>query len=557
MKEMKEMKEMDEYEQMDTDLEIKKKTPTNFKKYFILIVIIVLVITGFVMFKKKKNIPLQKKEKTEVIINFNNNEIQLTEKFKKDLANAKNPRIILCIGETRVGKSTLLNNIILDKNDYWFDEKDPFIHKTPFVSGGGLDAVTKEFHYYGPISNKELLNRNKLNFTDNKSEFEDSDLFFIDSEGAFNLDGDTGHLFHSIFALQSISTYILYVVPSVPNSNNLETIKNELTVLNLLNKEIDVNSPELIIVANRIEKDDNFKELSNEKQEKKTFYDSESNINERLSKILDKNLNFHYIIQWNIGLKSTENDFNLYWKTIEKICEITSKKSKKKTNNSAENLVDNFESTIKILKDAGLMNSTNFKNSEEVFNAFIKYKLDKIVEEEKQDRNKIYEDLIKKTINELTDEQIIEMMTNMTTTNASNMTNAINTTNDENYKVFEKIQKDFELKCKKLIRENLIRKLPSIINKIDKLELKVNEIYLPISQNLISKGYKRLDEIRIKLVKEGNIKLAKDIENLQIVLEDLRKKYEDAQKKLNEKPKEVVREIVKEKETYVVVCSIF
>ena len=195
------------------------------------------------------------------------------------------------------------------------------------------------------------------------------------------------------------------------------------------------------------------------------------------------------------------------------------------------------------------MNSTNFKNSEEVFDAFIKYKLDKIVEEEKQDRNKIYENLILKTLNELTDEQIIEMMTNMTTTNASNMTNATNTTNDENYKVFEKILKDFELKCKRIIRENLIRKLPSLINKIDKLELKVNEIYLPISQNLISKGYKRLDEIRIKLVKEGNIKLAKEIENLQIVIEDLRKK-------LDEKPKEIVKETVKEKEVYVV-CSIF
>ena len=156
----------------------------------------------------------------------------LTEKFKKDLVNAKNPRIILCIGETRVGKSTLLNNIILDQNDFWFDKKDPFINKTPFISAGGIEAITKEFHYYGPISNKELLHRNKLNFPENEPEFEYSDLFFIDSEGAFNLEGDTGHLFHSIFALQSISTYILYVVPSVPNSNNLVTIKNELLVLN-------------------------------------------------------------------------------------------------------------------------------------------------------------------------------------------------------------------------------------------------------------------------------------------------------------------------------------
>ena len=154
------MKEIDEYEQMDTDLEIKKKTPRNYKKCLILIVIIALIFMGFFIFKKAKNSP-KKKEKTEIIINFQNNEIMLTEKFKKDLANAKNPRIILCIGETRVGKSTLLNNIILDKNDFWFDKKDPFINKTPFISAGGIEAITKEFHYYGPISNKELLHRNK------------------------------------------------------------------------------------------------------------------------------------------------------------------------------------------------------------------------------------------------------------------------------------------------------------------------------------------------------------------------------------------------------------
>ena len=337
------------------------------------------------------------------------------------------------------------------------------------------------------------------------------------------------------------------MVPSVPNSNNLVTIKNELLVLNLLNKELSLNSPELIIVANRIEQNDNFKELSNEEKEKKTFYDSESNINEHINRILDKNLDFHYIIQWNMGLKSTKDDFNLYWKTIEKICEITSKKSKNKKNYNNENLVYNFQSTIEILENTGIMNSTNFSNSEEVFDAFYKYKLDKTVEEEKQDKDKIYENLIEKTINDLTDEQILEMIPN----------NITNKTNETSKVFFE----DFEEKCNKIINENIIRKLPSIKNKKDKFELIVKEIYGPIYQKLIKKGIVRLNIVSEKLRKEGKEELSKEIANLKSKLEDMSKKLDEANKKSTQTKTET-KVIEKEKDVIIPIiipipCSIF
>ena len=211
-----------------------------------------------------------------------------------------------------------------------------------------------------------------------------------------------------------------------------------------------------------------------------------------------------------MGNYPTEKDFNLYWKTIEKICEIISKKRKNKANNTAKDLEDSFESTIEILAETKIMNTVNLKNSKEILKTFIENKrLDIIVEKEKKDELKLYSALANKKIEELTDERFLKMLLNNQTR--------------------ETFFQDFEELCKKTIYENLFQKIHS--KEKFELKIKVNEIYLSIFPILIKKGITRLNVIKIKIEKEGNEKLSKEIDNLQLILKDLSKTYEKTEKK--------------------------
>lgn len=86
---------------------------------------------------------------------------KFTKKFVNKLKKSKNPRIYVNSGNTRGGKSLLLNHLLMDKSS---NIPRNLRLKSPFPSRGGELAVTIEFLFYGPIKASELCRRNNIKF---------------------------------------------------------------------------------------------------------------------------------------------------------------------------------------------------------------------------------------------------------------------------------------------------------------------------------------------------------------------------------------------------------
>ena len=167
-----------------------------------------------------------------------------TDNFKKSLINAINPKIFIVVGRTREGKSTLLNHLLLDKN---LDLPNNLRLSSPFKAKGGEEATTKEFLFYGPIKLSEFCRRNKLEFNE-----EDCDCFFIDTEGTGNLYQMSKNLFHGIFALESISTSILFLSKGIIDHETVLYISRHIQTSKLFNSSSKDNFPGFAIIGRDI-----------------------------------------------------------------------------------------------------------------------------------------------------------------------------------------------------------------------------------------------------------------------------------------------------------------
>ena len=153
---------------------------------------------------------------------------EFTDEFKNCLKNAVNPKIFIAVGKMRGGKSSLLNHILLDKSK---NLPKNLRLSSPFKAKGGENSTTKEFLFYGPIKVSEILRRNKLKFNGNE---EDYDFFFIDSEGTGNLYQISKNLYHGIFLLESITTYILFVSKGIIDQEGFYIFQGIFKLVNCL-----------------------------------------------------------------------------------------------------------------------------------------------------------------------------------------------------------------------------------------------------------------------------------------------------------------------------------
>ena len=161
--------------------------------------------------------------------------VKLSDVFKNDLMNSTNPVVVLAIGQTRQGKSTLLNEILIDKTNGNMEKlmEDPLMEgfDSYFVSGDGFNPVTGDFSYYGPLKKSELCRRNNLEFDGNERDF-----FIIDSEGADNIVKMSKTLYIGCFALMSIVSNLIYVSKAVTIESS-KFIQDQLLVSKVLNPD--------------------------------------------------------------------------------------------------------------------------------------------------------------------------------------------------------------------------------------------------------------------------------------------------------------------------------
>ena len=186
-------------------------------------------------------------EKPLTFIIEKNGQLELNKKVIEIIEQSYKPRLILFYGESRLGKSTTLNQIIRGNNETW-----KYRNNEPFESKTRQERVTIGCHIYGPIKQSEIIKRHNLRFNIK----EDFDLFFCDTEGLSSLYGQSKELIPGILTLLQICSFSVIMINSNPNEESISQIYSGIQFSKLL-KQInkDLQSPLIGIYISRFQID--------------------------------------------------------------------------------------------------------------------------------------------------------------------------------------------------------------------------------------------------------------------------------------------------------------
>ena len=250
-----------------------------------------------------------------------------------------NPKIFIVVGRTREGKSTLLNHLLLDKN---LDLPKNLRLSKPFKTRGGEEATTKEFLFYGPIKMEEFCRRNKLEFNG-----EDGDCFFIDTEGIGNLYQMSKNLFHGIFALESISTSILFLSKGIIDQETVLYISRHIQTSKLFNSSSKDNFPGFAIIGRDIgikNYDKPLEQQENERinKDKEKLNDLKKRLNEKTGiDFSEKNLK--YIAEPPIDMPK------LFFNSIKDLSKFIFQNSQSQNKRTPQEIINKFNSHEKFI----------------------------------------------------------------------------------------------------------------------------------------------------------------------------------------------------------------
>ena len=145
---------------------------------------------------------------------------EITQVFKDKLLHVTTPVIVLVIGSPGEGNDTTLNKIIEDKqctaNDVCL--KGPF--------NFSKDTNPQSFQFFGPIKVSELCKRNNIHYSSSNNK----DIFFVDSRGIDDLFNMSKSLSQSIFALESISSCVIYMSKGTTSDDAISRLIRHLRV---------------------------------------------------------------------------------------------------------------------------------------------------------------------------------------------------------------------------------------------------------------------------------------------------------------------------------------
>ena len=155
-------------------------------------------------------------------IDFLNNNNNFNEGINQDFINkirqSHNPHIIIIYGNPRIGKSTLLNQLLRGfKDNYKYQDNEYFNLDKPFKIGPNQsEYITKGCNIIGSIKLSKLL---KKNCCSNLNIYEDADLFIADSEGLGALNKNTSGFISGILTLLQVSTIKIFYTDGIITGN--------------------------------------------------------------------------------------------------------------------------------------------------------------------------------------------------------------------------------------------------------------------------------------------------------------------------------------------------
>ena len=276
--------------------------------------------------------------KIAVVIDNERRRGKLTTDFIGDLRAANNPKIILVVGKTREGKSTLFNHILSNKSN-----NPPLRPTSPFLANAGENAITREFQYYGPIKCSEIA---KLNLFQNLNFPIDNDLFFIDSEG---------------------TTF---------DTENLSLLARHLQICKLFNNNKGNLNSSLIISVRDVGIAENPENQNNNEQKEQ---DRINQNNQKTEDLLTR-LRSQYNLTFREGeFKYFAHPFldqtEFFWNSIKDLTKfLLEKSSNNQENISLENKINKFNKTMDLISQYPALLEPN-KPLEQIFNSIFEQKL--------------------------------------------------------------------------------------------------------------------------------------------------------------------------------------
>ena len=306
-----------------------------------------------------------------------------TEEFKTCIANAINPKIFIVVGRTREGKSTLLNHLLLDKT---LNPPNNLRLSKPFNARGGEEATTKEFLFYGPIKMSEFCRRNNLEFNG-----EDSDCFFIDTEGSGNLYQMSKNLYHGIFAIESISTIILFVSKGIIDHEAVLYISRHIQTSKLFNSSSKDKFPGFAIIGRDIGIQ-NY-DISFEEQEIERINQDKTKLNDLKERLMQKTgINFSeenlkYIAEPPLDMPQ------LFYNSIKDLSKFIFENSGIQNKRTPNEIINKFSSHEKFINKYPILLDVNAP-MEETFNNVFSLELQEVSNKIKEEETNIIIDKI-------------------------------------------------------------------------------------------------------------------------------------------------------------------
>jgi len=417
----------------------------------------------------------------------------INEEFFNIILKSYNPHLLCIYGKPRMGKSTLLNQLLagFQENNQEENDNNYFLLDEPFKVGHGEgNFTTKGCNVFGKIKLSELLKRNCCN---NFNHMKDADLFIVDTEGLNSLGGNTSACISGILTLLQVSTIKIYFVGDIETKDvvNAEQLIKLSDVVNY--KSQNYSSQKIFLlkknasIDRRIKKKDEILAALNK---------SRNQIQNLIYQNLD-NKNISNIIQYfclpNFDRASDNKEYELAYKESMKNLTIEIGKSVQNKITNSSDLKRKIDFFISFF--GKINNITQINNLGEVFEEIFEQK----AEEYFKEINNIFCNLINNM-----DAQIIQYKGSL-----ENIHNFINS---------------FINKNKKIEMEILMNSIPKKIENLKK--------------NLSLEIYNKLMAKISDFIKKQNIEISNSIKNHHVnelisVIENCNYQEEITQEKIN------------------------